>query len=440
MSAPIRVIRPIQEFFNRESTSGIILIFSALAALILANSSLADEYFNILHHHIEITLGERVFSLDKPLEFWINDLLMAIFFFVIGLEIKREIMAGELSSIRAASLPIAAAIGGMAVPALVYLAFNLGGAVNGWGIPMATDIAFTLGLLTLLGKRVPLSLKIFLTALAIVDDLGGVLVIALFYTEGLHVPSLLSAAAIFAALMTLNYFKVYKLYVYGILGVVLWLSVYQSGIHPTIAGVLLAISIPANRRIDNWDELLSKLNEGLDILKKKPFVRDQHFLTEDQAHGVDHIYMSSKYAMSPVQRLEDRLHPFVAIIVMPIFALANAGVPLDTGIGAALLSNVSLGIIFGLVIGKQIGIMLFIWIAVKLKVGDLPEDLNWKMIYGLSCIAGVGFTMSLFIGNLAFKDPEVILQAKMGILAASIVAGVMGFAVLSWATAGNKEA
>ena len=439
MRTHIRIIQPMQEFFEKESTGGVILIISTLLAMFLANSPWGHYYFEVLHHHIDITFGERIFSLDKPIEFWINDFLMALFFFVIGLEIKREVMAGELSNIKAASLPIAAALGGMFIPALFFIVFNIGGDINGWGIPMATDIAFTLGILTLMGKRIPLSLKIFLTALAIVDDLGGVLVIALFYTEDFNAISLLAAGGIFIALMCLNYFKVYKLSAYGILGIALWLFVYESGIHPTIAGVLLAMSIPSKRRMEDYGDFEQKLEDGLAILKKNPFEKEQHFLTTDQAHGVDHIYTSSKYAMSPVQRLEHALHPFVAFFVIPLFALANAGIPLKGDLLTSLGSNISLGIIFGLFFGKQVGIMLFTWIAVKLKLGSLPQDMNWRMLYGLACIAGIGFTMSLFIGNLAFSDDIALLQAKIGILAASILSGVVGWMVLSWATKGNKE-
>jgi NhaA family Na+:H+ antiporter len=434
MRTGIQVIRPIQEFFDKETTAGILLICCSALAMFLANSPWAPYYFDILNHHVEITIGENIFSLDKTVDFWIDDLLMAIFFFVIGLEIKREVRAGELSNIRAASLPIAAAIGGMVVPALFYMLFNYNGNMNGWAVPMATDIAFTLGLLTLMGKRIPLSLKVFVTALAIVDDLGAVLVIALFYSSSIQLTSLLTAAGIFAALMLLNYFKVYKFWIYGVLGVALWLTVYKAGIHPTIAGILLAASIPAKRRVEDYQYFEQKLQDGLSILKQNPFERDQHFLTTDKANGVDHIYTCSKYAMSPVQRLEHTLHPFVAYIVMPVFALANAGIPLDLELLGSLTGNISMGIILGLILGKQIGITLFTWLAVKLNLGELPKDLNWPMIYGMACLAGIGFTMSLFISNLAFADPNAILQAKLSILTGSIIAGIMGFAVLSWAT------
>jgi len=431
MRSDASIVKPIQEFLKQESTGGIILIFTTILALIIANSPWSHQYFEFLHYKIDITIGENIFSLKKPVEVWINDFLMAIFFFLIGLEIKREVMAGELSSLRAASLPIAAALGGMVVPALFYVVLNLNGEMNGWATPMATDIAFTLGILTLMGRRVPISLKIFLTALAIVDDLGGVLVIALFYTEQIQVTSLLSAGGIFVLLMILNKAGVYKMYIYAILGIALWLFVYKSGIHPTIAGVLLAMSIPARRRFNDPTRFWHKLGIGIKMIEQEPLQKEQLFLTEHQAYGIDHIYKASLYAESPVQRLEHLLHPFVAFIIMPLFAFANAGIPLNGDLAGALTGSVSLGIIAGLFLGKQIGITLFTYIAVKLKLGSLPEDVNWTQIYGLACLAGVGFTMSLFISHLAFSDPELIQQSKIGIIAGSLISGIMGYLVLN---------
>lgn len=430
MKSEYGIVKPIQEFFMRESTGGIILMITTVLALIVANSPFAGTYLEFLHYKIEITFGERFFSLNKPVEIWINDFLMAIFFFLIGLEIKREIIAGELSSLRAASLPIAAALGGMVVPALFYVAFNLNGELNGWATPMATDIAFTLGLLTLLGRRVPVSLKIFLTALAIVDDLGGVLVIALFYTEQINLISLGSAAFIFVLLMALNYLNVYKMHIYALLGIGLWLFVYQSGIHPTIAGVLLAMSIPARRRLTDPTRFWHKLGEGVEMIKQEPLTKDQVFLTESQAHGIDHIYKASRFVESPLQRLEHALHPFVAFLIMPLFAFANAGISLKGDLADAFTSSISLGIIAGLFLGKQIGITLFTWIAVKLKLGDLPDDVSWVQVYGLACMAGIGFTMSLFISHLAFSDAEAVMQSKIGIISGSILSGVLGWIIL----------
>ncbi|MEZ5009967.1 MAG: Na+/H+ antiporter NhaA [Chitinophagales bacterium] len=433
------ITKPIQQFFNNQSSGGIVLIICTIAALVIANSGWGHAYESILHHHVEITLGEHFLSLDKAIHVWINDFLMAIFFFLIGLEIKREIMAGELSNIKAASLPIAAAIGGMVVPAVIYVIVNLkSGDVGGWAVPMATDIAFSLGILTLLGKKVPISLKIFLTGLAIVDDLAGVAVIALFFTSDININSLLIAAGIFVVLMLLNRFRVYRMTIYAILGLALWLFVYQSGIHPTIAGVLLAISIPARRRLKDTSLLLPKIELGTMLLKENPLTNDQLFLTENQIHGIDEIYKASKYATSPVQRLEHSLHPIVAFGIMPLFALANAGIVLDGNIIAALTSSVSLGIMSGLFLGKQLGITCFTWLAVKLKLGVLPDDVNWLQIWGLSCLAGIGFTMSLFISNLAFDDVHTITNSKIGILAGSLLSGLVGWIVLSIAAKKEK--
>lgn len=423
---------PILEFLHKESTGGLLLILSTIVAMILANSGWSEAYFSILHHKIEITIGENFFSLNKPVEVWINDFLMAIFFFVIGLEIKREAMAGELSNIRAAILPISAAVGGMVVPALMFVIINMnGGNLNGWAVPMATDIAFSIGILTLLGRRIPLSLKIFLTALAIVDDLGGVLVIALFYTEQINMMSLLSAGGFFAILVLMNRLGVYKMAFYGIVGMALWLAVYNSGIHPTVAGILLAMTIPSRRRIKSFKLFKAELELGLELLRESPFKKGQLFLDHRQSDGIIQIYSTSRYAMSPVQRLEKNLHPLVAFFVMPLFALANAGIPLQGDLWGAVTSPISLGIIAGLFIGKQIGITLFTWLAVRLRFGRLPFDMNWKMVYGLSCIAGIGFTMSLFISNLAFENADAALQSKIGILTGSLLSGMVGWLVLS---------
>jgi NhaA family Na+:H+ antiporter len=437
----ITIIRPIQEFFKKESTAGIVLLINAVLAMILANSPWAHHYFAVLDHHIEITLGERVFSLDKSVESWINDFLMAGFFFLIGLEIKREILAGELSNMRAASLPIIAAIGGMVVPALIYLSLNSSGhgSLDGWGVPMATDIAFSIGVLTLLGTRIPLSLKIFLTALAIVDDIGAMLVIALFYTEGINTLSLVGAGGFFAILVVMNLFKVRELSVYVVFGTALWLFVYESGVHPTIAGFLVAMTIPARRKVTKYEDFEAQLREEVKTLRNHPFREHQYFLTSDQAAGVFHIFSSSKHAMSMVQRMEHAMHPFVAFFILPLFALANAGIPVKGEVLGSISGNISLGIIFGLIFGKQIGIMLFTWLAVRLGLGRLPGDLNWKLIFGASCLAGIGFTMSIFIANLAFDDDDLLLQAKIGIMAASLLAFIMGYTVLRLATSDRRQ-
>lgn len=426
------IIRPIQEFLENTASGGIVLIITTIIAMILANNSyLSEHYFSILHAHINLNIAD-IIHIDKPLEYWINDFLMAIFFFVIGLEIKREVIAGELSDIRQASLPIAAAIGGMILPASIYLLSiqSMPEASHGWGIPMATDIAFSLGIISLLGKRVPFSLKIFLTALAIVDDLGAVLVIALFYTSNIDFGYLLGGLGIFAFLILLNRLNIYKISIYMILGLVLWYFFFKSGIHATIAGVLLALTIPAKRRITSKDSFIEQVRLSLHEFHFTKQTQKKYFLTDDQSHSVDNIVYACNKVSSPLQRLEHALHPFVAFFIMPVFALANAGIKIEGDFLQSVISPVSLSVILGLFLGKQAGIMLFTWIGFKLKLGVLPPDLSWKHIYGMACLAGIGFTMSLFIANLAFKDFDHIQLAKIGTLAGSLLSSIFGVIIL----------
>ncbi len=425
-----RVLSPIQEFIHAETAGGVILLIFTVAAMIWANSPW--EYIYTRLWETPLTAGLGSFSLSMPLELWINDGLMAIFFFVVGLEIKREILVGELASPRQAMLPISAAIGGMLVPAAIYFAINAGGpGAAGWGVPMATDIAFVLGVLALLGNRVPTSLKVFLTALAIVDDLGAVLVIALFYTSGISWVSLVIGAGILGLLIGANRMGIRNLLVYGLLGIGLWLAFLHSGVHPTIAGVLLAMTIPARTRIDA-DELLSKgrsiLEEfersggngnGNGVLRNQ---RQQEALLELMATGRD--------AETPLQRLEHTLHPWVAFVIMPVFALVNAGVALHTGLTTALSHAVTLGVIAGLVAGKQLGITLAAWLVIRSGLTTLPSEVTWRHIYGAGWLGGIGFTMSLFIAGLAFAGTELLLKAKVGIMAASILAGSGGWLIL----------
>jgi NhaA family Na+:H+ antiporter len=336
---------------------------------------------------------------------------------------------GELSSMRLAALPLAAAVGGMIVPALLYVAFNAGTpAVQGWAIPMATDIAFALGVLALLGKRAPLGLKIFLTALAIVDDLGAVLVIAFFYTGDLSFVSLMVAALFLLAMIGANRMHVRHPLVYLLLGIGLWVAVLLSGIHATIAGVVSALTIPARRRIDAEEfeqkgtAYMAEFREDL-----RPGIVD---LTEDQRDAVFSLEEACEAVQTPLQRLEHMLHPWVAYFIMPVFALANAGVSLGAGLLASLANPIALGVGAGLVVGKQVGVLLFSWLAVRLGIASLPAGTRWSQLYGVACLCGIGFTMSLFIANLAFTDPATLDIAKTGILGASFVAGVIGYTVL----------
>lgn len=422
------VIHPVNRFINKSTTGGIVLFISAIIALILANSPLQYAYHHFWEYQIKIGFDEYV--LDKSLHHWINDGLMAIFFFVVGLELKREIIGGELSNPRNALLPIAAGLGGMIFPALLYLIFNSSGeAQAGWGIPMATDIAFALGVLFLLGDKVPTSLKLFLTALAIADDIGAVLVIAFFYTSDISYVSLMAGSIFLLILILSNILGVRNTIYYSILGIGgLWVAFLLSGVHATIAGVLAAFTIPANVKIDEIG-FTKKMTLYLEKFKDAD-PNDAPTVTAKQLHLLEDMRTLSKLAMTPLQRLEHSLHPFVTFIVMPIFALANAGVTLTSDSASSSTSFVIIGIVVGLLVGKFIGIVGVSGLLIKLKIADLPYGMNFKHLIGAGFLASIGFTMSLFVANLAFKNNELIQQAKIGILIASLIGGIIGFIFL----------
>ncbi|WNM57383.1 Na+/H+ antiporter NhaA [Candidatus Nitrospira allomarina] len=419
---------PLNSFLARQTTSGIVLFVAALVALVLANSPFADAY-----HHLwdnEISVGFNDFLVSKTLHHWINDGLMAVFFFVIGLELKREIMAGELSNPRDALLPIAAGVGGMVVPALIYLAFNSSGdASAGWGIPMATDIAFALGIISLLGNRVPLSLKVFLTALAIADDLGAVLVIAVFYTSHIDLINLAAGAGFMILLVTSNLLGVRNILWYGLLGIGgLWLAFLLSGVHATIAAVLAAFTIPANVKISDkgFVSRIKALGDRFEMAKSN----DLTLVTDEQLHVLEDIRAVAREALTPLQRLEHGMHPFVAFVVMPVFALANAGISFPADFLNQLASPVTLGVGAGLLGGKVLGIMAMCYILIHFRWASFPEQTGWRHLFGAAMLASVGFTMSLFITGLAFNDDVLILQAKLGILLASLIGGISGYYLL----------
>lgn len=426
-----RVSSLAQEFTRLAASGGIVLLVATLVALAWANSPWSAAYFRLWETDLAFTLGGLTFS-ESLLE-WVNEALMVIFFFVVGLEIKREVTTGELASSRRAAMPIAAALGGMVVPALFYLAFNAGGpGAPGWGIPMATDIAFTLGLLTVLGKRVPFSLKVFFTALAIADDLGAVLVIAIFYTAEIHWASLAVGAVFLLVLIALNRARVYATLPYALLGIGLWLAFLESGVHPTIAGVLLAVTIPT-RSPPNTRALLAQvvsLLEGFDLpaeWRAEPEGQRQATLNT--------LEVVADRMRSPAQRLEHDLNPWTTYLILPLFALANAGVVVGgEGAGGAgqpsLFNPIGLGILFGLVLGKPLGITLFSWLAVRLGWAELPSGAGWRQIFSASWLAGIGFTISLFITNAAFTDPGLQATAKLAILVASLLAAGMGWGLL----------
>jgi NhaA family Na+:H+ antiporter len=422
-----KIIAPVNRFIHLEYTSGIVLLCSVIVAIVWANSSYHDFY----HHlwEINFSVGFDTHVLSKPLHIWINDGLMAVFFFVIGLELKREFMEGELSTLRKASLPMGAALGGMLIPALIYYMINKGtDASHGWGIPMATDIAFALALLSMAGKHIPTSVKVFLSALAVADDLGAVLVIAFFYTAKVNFTALGIGGLFLFGLITGNILGIRNSAFYLILAIGVWIGFLLSGVHATIAGVLVAFTIPAMTRINEnvYSENLRKLS--YDFEKEIP--SNSTLTTPAQHRTIRHVKNLSLAAETPLQKIEHALHPWVAFLIMPLFALANSGIIIGADILTAIVNPVSIGVTVGLVIGKFTGILLFTWLLVKTGLGKLPDQATWKHITGVALLAGIGFTMSLFISGLAFENAVFVDQAKYGILMASIIAGALGTVVL----------
>jgi NhaA family Na+:H+ antiporter len=424
-----RVLRPFQQFMHAESSSGILLLVCAAIALFWANSVWADTYFHLWEQ--KLSVGGPGFGLSMSLHHWINDGLMVVFFTFVGLEIKREFLVGELSTAKKAALPIAGALGGVLLPAGIYTALNLGGpGQHGWGVPMATDIAFALGILALVGDRVPTGLKIFLSALAIVDDLAAVLVIALFYTADVNLGSLGLGAVVLALLVGANAMGVRHPAVYTLLGIVLWLTFLASGVHATVAGVLLAMTIPARTRVDA-EEFADQVDETIQEFRRAGLGPTDTVLT-NQVHqeAIHRIENLCEEAQAPLLKIEDKLHLVVAFVIMPLFALANAGVALPADLGDALLSPVTLGVILGLVLGKPLGITLIAWLAVRFGLAERPVGVTWGALHGVAWLGGVGFTMSLFIGALAFSEPDLLAGAKIGVLTASAIAGTIGWIML----------
>ncbi len=420
------LLTPFQKFVRIESFSGMLLFGATLLALILANSPLAERFHSLWQYKVGVSTTD--FELIKPLILWINDGLMAIFFFLIGLEIKRELLIGELNSVKKASFPLFAAIGGMVVPVLFYLLLNKDPETSGaWGVPMATDIAFSLAILTLLGKRVPLGLKVFLTAFAIVDDLGAVLVIAVFYSESIKWSLIGIALVLLAILFYLSYRRIHARALILVFGIVVWYLFLKAGIHPTIAGVLLAFTVPIRQRI-GIDTYYQKLCEIVDDIKAADDGKPP-LLTKDQIEGIDDLEDWTEKVQSPLQLLEHRLHNWVAYLIMPLFALSNAGVSFRAD---AHLDGFLAGVIVvSLVLGKLLGVTLFSLLGIKLKLAELPEGVSFMQIIGTALLAGVGFTMSIFVANLAFSGSELLLDsAKAGILVGSFIAGLSGFLVL----------
>jgi NhaA family Na+:H+ antiporter len=419
--APLsRLPTPLAEFLHLEAAGGIVLVAATLVALVWANSPWQDSYQTFWSTSLDISLGSH--SLDLTLQGWVNDGLMAIFFLVVGLEIKRELVEGELNDRRRAALPAIAAVGGMVAPALIYVAITVGGeGGRGWGIPMATDIAMAVGVLSLLGSRVGPSLKLFLLALAIVDDIGAIAVIAIFYSDGINLGALAVAVAIIVVVAVARRLGVRPTPVYVALGGGLWLALHEAGLHATIAGVvmgLMAPTRPIRRREDVSDDKLRDVS------------------TPETARET---VVLARESVSVVAWLEHLLHPWTSFVIVPVFALANAGVVLSArALCDAATSRVTYGVVVGLVVGKLVGISVFAWLAVRLRIGTLPDGVGWSGIVGVAAVAGIGFTVSIFVTGLAFTDADLQDQAKIGILAASVVAGALGGVLVRRATAGQS--
>ena len=421
---PRLVLQPLQTFLRTEEAGGILLLAAATIALIWANSPWRSSYDALWH--TQLTIGLGAWSLAEDLQHWVNDALMALFFLVVGLEIKRELTTGELRQPRAAALPAIAALGGMVVPALLYLAINPSGEPGrGWGIPMATDIAFALGVLAIVGRGLPTALKSFLLALAIVDDIGAILVIAIFYSGSISLGPLLTAAGLLALILVLQRLHVRWTAVYVLVGVGVWLATFQAGIHATIAGVALGLATPA-----------------VAFQRPKAVSLEAHRIADDtvdnpvppdaDAHQWLHLAGLTREAVSPLARLEHLLHPWTSYVVIPVFALANAGVSISrSSLGNALTSGITLGVVAGLVVGKTIGVTVFTWLATRTGITRLPEGVGWGQLVGVAALAGIGFTVSLFITSLAFQTQAIQDAAKVGILIASLLAGLLGALLLA---------
>ncbi|NOQ29989.1 MAG: Na+/H+ antiporter NhaA [Helicobacteraceae bacterium] len=409
----------IEKFIKAESFSGVLLFIATLAAVMVANSSLGESYFELWQMALGVTIGSHTISMD--LKHWIDDGLMALFFLMVGLEIKRELLIGELSSIKKASFPIIAAIGGMVIPALIYIMFNLDNP-KGFGIPMATDIAFALGILMLLGKKVNPALKLFLVALAVVDDLGAVMVVATVYTSEIHAEYFLHAGLVYGAIWVLNYKRVSMLTPYLILGIALWIFIHSIGVHATIAGVLLAFAIPISSEVDE-KMFINNTTESVDEFEKH--IDTIPILNHYQIDALERIACNYDKVQNPLVKLEHQLHGLSAFFIMPLFAFSNAGVLLDFSAMTANLSIV-LGVVLGLIVGKPIGIVGFTYLATKMRIVNKPDNLSWAEVVAVGFIGGIGFTMSIFITQLAFLDESVISAVKLGIFIASFIAGVIG--------------
>jgi Na+:H+ antiporter, NhaA family len=428
-SYPERIGDILEDFHSYEASGAMVLLGATVFALVVANSPLSDAFQAFWQTHVGISAGH--WAIDKSLLHWINDGLMALFFFVVGLEVKREVVVGELKTARQAALPLLAAIGGMAVPIVLYLALNAGRAgANGWGIPMATDIAFALGVLALLGKRAPSGLRVFLTALAIGDDIGAILVIAVAYSSSVIWFWLGLALLALLVLLLLNVLQVDSSTPYWVAGLFVWFCFLNSGVHSTMAGVLVALTIPTSSRVAPMT-FVAQARAWLVRIASMNVEGEHVLVSDDQQHLAQELQVGARWMQAPLQRMEHAMLPVTTYVVLPLFALANAGVSL-TGIDAGhlLIGRVSLGVILGLVVGKPVGIIALTWLAVRLRLADLPTGVTWRHIIGVGALGGIGFTVSIFIAGLAFDGGVLPTEAKLAILVASVIAGLVGWLIL----------
>ena len=436
-----QILRPAQQFFNKEASSSILLISATAIALIWVNSSIGETYHSFWHTHISFTFGH--FHISKTLLHWVNDGLMSLFFFTVGLEIKREILVGELATPKKALLPVIAALGGMIVPALIYAAVNFGlPTIHGWGIPVATDIAFALGAVAVFGRKLPVGLRIFLAAFAIADDLGAVVIIAIFYTKEIVWSNLIISLFLIFGLAAANFFWIRQTLIYAILGLAVWFFVLGSGVHPTIAGVIVSFFVPARGRYDtdNFLQNVKKITEKFECEEQS--CGYSILLNQEHLYAVQALELACHDVETPLQRLMHALHPWVAFLILPVFAMGNTGLLFKGIVFSEAISNpVIIGIIVGLVFGKPIGIMLFSYISVKSGMASLPKEVRWSHILGGAMLGGIGFTMSLFLSELSFSDPHIIEYGRIAILTGSILSAIIGMSYLGFISisAQNKK-
>jgi len=427
-----QIFKPTQRFFRKEAASSILLIAATIMALIWTNSSIGETYHSFWHTEVSFAFGH--FHISKTLVHWINDGFMSLFFFTVGLEIKREILVGELATPKKALLPVIAALGGMIVPGLIYAALNIGlPTIRGWGVPVATDIAFALGAVAVFGRRLPVGLRIFLAAFAIADDLGAVVIIAIFYTQKIVWSYLIISLFLILGLAVANFLWIRWTLVYAILGLAVWFFVLGSGIHPTIAGVIVSLFVPARGRYDtdNFLQNVKKITEKFECEEQS--CGYSILLNQEHMHAVQALELACHDVETPLQRLMHALHPWVAFLILPFFAMGNTGLTFHGIVFSEMVSNtVIMGIIFGLVFGKPIGVMLFSYLSVKTGIASLPKEVRWSHIFGGAMLGGIGFTMSLFLADLSFSEPQILNYARIAILSGSVLSAAVGMSYLGF--------